>query len=248
MGTDENMKFKYSLTQMIFILGYLGLILFGVIFNSPSESNVKTTVNNQKDYNLATLVDNKGHFLVYNKNKYEVWIDLEFMKKRNEYWNNKSTLNSKYSDDELGNKKFLFWGVYDTEEEAKESLGDMRRFANIYVNQERVYNNLFSYDSLIGNYKTTQYGIEKYLHENGLLKEKSTIRLSLDNELQNYLYYELKKTVEEKKANGAVAIVMDTKTGKIRASVSIYPWNLGYMGYIEPVSYTHLTLPTILRV
>ncbi|SDC49686.1 cell division protein FtsI (penicillin-binding protein 3) [Geotoga petraea] len=236
MGTDENMKFKYSLTQMIFILGYLGLILFGVIFNSPSESNVKTTVNNQKDYNLATLVDNKGHFLVYNKNKYEVWIDLEFMKKRNEYWNNKSTLNSKYSDDELGNKKFLFWGVYDTEEEAKESLGDMRRFANIYVNQERVYNNLFSYDSLIGNYKTTQYGIEKYLHENGLLKEKSTIRLSLDNELQNYLYYELKKTVEEKKANGAVAIVMDTKTGKIRASVSIYPWNLGYMGYIEPGS------------
>lgn len=235
METGDIMKFKYSFAQILFILGYLSLILFGVIFNSPNNKVMNNNKNENKN-NLATLVDSKGHFLVYNKNKYEVWIDLEFMKKRNEYWNNKSFLNEKYSDDEIEGKKFLFWGIYDTEEEAKESLGDMRRYASIYVNQERVYNNLFSYDSLIGNYQNTQYGIERYLYDSGLLTNRDTIKLSLDNKLQNYLYYELKKTVEERKANGGVAIVMDTQTGKIRASVSIYPWNLGYMGYIEPGS------------
>lgn len=236
MKIGDNMKFKYSLAQIFFILGYLSLILFGVFYNTSVSLDVEGNTNDQNVNNLATLVDNKGHFLVYTKNKYEVWIDLEFMKKRNEYWNNKSILNNKYSDDEIEGKKFLFWGIYDTEEEAKESLGNMRRFASIYVKQERVYNNLFSYDSLIGNYKTSQYGIEKFLYENGMLLKEKTIRLSLDNELQNYLYQELKKTVDERKANGAVALVMDTQTGKIRASVSIYPWNLGYMGYIEPGS------------
>ncbi len=228
------MKFKYSLTQIIFMLGYLVLILFGVFLNTPDLIDVKNNIDNKEK--IATLVDNKGHFLVYNKNKYEVWIDLEFMKRRDEYMDLKHMLNAKYSDDEIEEKKFLFWGIFDTEEEAKESLGHMRKYASIHVNKERVYNNLFSYDSLVGNYQSTQYGIEKYLFDNGDLFNEDTIKLTLDNKLQSYLYQELNKTVKERNASGGVAIVMETDTGKVRASVSIYPWNLGYMGYIEPGS------------
>ncbi|MGM0640257.1 MAG: penicillin-binding transpeptidase domain-containing protein [Thermotogota bacterium] len=230
----DNMKFKYSLTQIIFLLGYLLLILFGVFLNTPSIVDVKNNFDNEEK--IATLVDNKGHFLVYNKNKYEVWIDLEFMKRRDEYMDLKHMLNAKYSDEEIEGKNFLFWGIFDTEEEAKESLGHMRKYASIHVNKERVYNNLFSYDSLIGNYQSTQYGIEKYLFDNGELFKNESIKLSLDNKLQSYLYQELNQTVKNRNANGGVAIVMETKTGKIRASASIYPWNLGYMGYIEPGS------------
>lgn len=228
------MKFKYSLTQIMFLLGYIVLIVFGVFLNTPSLGDEKNKIDTENK--MATLVDDKGHFLVYNKNKYEVWIDLDFMKRRHEYMDLKFKLNKKYDDGELEGKKYLFWGVFNTEEEAKESLGPMRKYGSIYINKERVYNNLFSYDSLIGNYQKTQYGIEKYLFDNGMLSNNDTIKLSLDNKLQSYLYQELNKTVKERKANGGVAIVMETNTGKIKASVSIYPWNLGYMGYIEPGS------------
>nr|WP_303048800.1 penicillin-binding transpeptidase domain-containing protein [Marinitoga sp. 1154] len=42
--------------------------------------------------------------------------------------------------------------------------------------------------------------------------------------------------ITEQNAEGGTVIIMETQTGKIRAVVSHYPWNMAFMGYIEPGS------------
>jgi len=54
--------------------------------------------------------------------------------------------------------------------------------------------------------------------------------------MQQIAYEELQNTVKKESAEGGIVVVMESKTGKIKASVSLYPWNIAYMGYIEPGS------------
>ncbi len=51
--------------------------------------------------------------------------------------------------------------------------------------------------------------------------------------MQQIAYEELLNTVKKESAEGGVIVVMDSKTGKIKSSVSLYPWNIAYMGYIR---------------
>ncbi len=62
------------------------------------------------------------------------------------------------------------------------------------------------------------------------------IRLSIDIDLQRICFTEIKKAVEENKAIAGGVIVMETKTGKIRAIVTTRDWNDTVMGYFEPGS------------
>jgi len=194
---------------------------------------LSTTLQSEK---LATLVDDKGHFLVTNEEKFEAWIDLEFMKRRNKYYQYKFLLNQKFNDEELKDKKFLKWGTYETYAEAYLDLGVLNNFSRIYPVNIRVYNEIFSLPQVLGKIDKTVYGIEPFLYEKKLLESNDTIRLSIDLKMQQIAYEEVSKAVEKEGAEGGIAIIMETNTGKIKASASIYPWNIGYMGYIEPGS------------
>lgn len=232
----KNMKLKFLLIRTMLASLYIVLIFVGVFFNYNLKPSVPEEYSEDINKKLATLVDSKGHFLVYNRKKYEAWVDLDFMKRRNKYRDLKYVLNQRFSDKELEEKKYIKWGFYDTYKEAVDDLGYLKRFSNIHTINDRIYNDLFSYSQLIGKIDKTEYGIEPYLYENNILQGKEKIKLSLDTNLQKFLYDSLNEVVKERQADGAVAIIMETKTGKIKASVSLYPWNMGYMGYIEPGS------------
>lgn len=222
----------------IFVFGflYVFLIFLTFIYNNSLSKDFEELASILESPEYALLLDSEGNTLVYNQKKYEAWIDLDFMKKRKEYEKNKYLLNQRFNEEQMQNKKFLKWGVYDTYEEAYMDLGVLNKFSNIYPVTQRVYNELFNLDQLIGKIGKTTYGIEPFLLEKGLLENQDEIRLSIDLELQKIVYQELLKAVEKESAEGGTAIIMESNTGKIKASVSLYPWNIAYMGYIEPGS------------
>ena len=62
------------------------------------------------------------------------------------------------------------------------------------------------------------------------------VRMAIDLDLQRAIYKELLNHVKKHKATCGHVIVMESKTGKIRAMVTTSNWNDIVMGYIEPGS------------
>jgi len=62
------------------------------------------------------------------------------------------------------------------------------------------------------------------------------IRLTIDMEFQRTCYEEILKAREQNQAVSVGAIVMETKTGRIRAMVTTRSWNDAVLGYFEPGS------------
>ncbi|WP_041082192.1 penicillin-binding protein [Thermotoga profunda] len=62
------------------------------------------------------------------------------------------------------------------------------------------------------------------------------VKLSLDIDIQRICYREIQKAVQENKALAGGVVIMETKTGKIRAMVTTRDWNDIVMGYFEPGS------------
>lgn len=62
------------------------------------------------------------------------------------------------------------------------------------------------------------------------------VRLTIDIDFQRICYEEIQKAVEQNKALAGGVIMMETKTGKIRAMVTTRDWNDTILGYFEPGS------------
>jgi len=230
------MKHKWLTFTFLFLSGYIFLIIITFVYNNSLIKDFHELSTSLVTKKYPELVDYNGNIIVYNQEKYEAWIDLDFMKLQNNFKENKYLLNQRFSDEELENIKFLKWGTYDTYEEAYIDLGILNKYSRIYPVTQRVYNELFSLDLLIGKTDKTTYGIEPFLLENGLLNTPEPVSLSIDLKMQQIAYEELQKTVKKESAEGGIVLIMESKTGKIKSSVSLYPWNIGYMGYIEPGS------------
>ncbi|HOJ89161.1 MAG TPA: penicillin-binding protein [Pseudothermotoga sp.] len=61
-------------------------------------------------------------------------------------------------------------------------------------------------------------------------------KLTIDIDTQRICYTEIQKAVEENKALAGGVILMETKTGKIRAMATTRDWNDAILGYFEPGS------------
>ena len=156
------MSFKQRIFSLVLFLSYICLLVIIFIYNNPLEKDFKELSTTLQSEKLATLVDDKGHFLVTNEEKFEAWIDLEFMKRRNKYYQYKFLLNQKFNDEELKDKKFLKWGTYGTYAEAYLDLGVLNKFSRIYPVNIRVYNEIFSLPQVLGKIDKTVYGIEPF--------------------------------------------------------------------------------------
>ncbi|MFY9357012.1 MAG: hypothetical protein WAO60_03850 [Defluviitoga tunisiensis] len=221
------MSFKQKVFSIVLFLSYIFLLVIIFVYNNPLEKDFQELASTLQDKKIATLVDDKGHFIVTNEEQFEAWIDLDFMKRRNKYYQYKFLLNQRFNDDELKDKKFLKWGTYETYAQAYLDLGVLNKFSRIYPINVRIYNDIFSLPQVIGKLDKTIYGIEPFLYENKLLEKSETIKLSLDLKMQQIAYEEVLDAVKKEGAEGGIAIIMETNTGKIKASASIYPWNIG---------------------
>ncbi|AKI97881.1 penicillin-binding transpeptidase domain-containing protein [Kosmotoga pacifica] len=93
-----------------------------------------------------------------------------------------------------------------------------------------------SYDNVLrgkkdGYVRKTLTGTLKVNPEDG-----NDVYLSIDLDLQKMVYDVLSKGVRKNKADGGIAILMESKTGKILAYANTYDWDVGLMGIFEPGS------------
>ncbi|WP_129408755.1 penicillin-binding transpeptidase domain-containing protein [Marinitoga lauensis] len=157
-------------------------------------------------------------------------------KKRNKFDKLKSQLSAFLKEKDF-EKPYVLLGKYDDILELKTYIPEsILRYCRIYKTYERNYNTSYDLRKNIGENGKTEYGIEQFLSKNNLLDSKKEIRLSLDLKMQKIAYEELRKMIKAQNAEGGTVIIMETKTGKVRAVVSDYPWNMAFMGYIEPGS------------
>ncbi|MDY6895788.1 MAG: hypothetical protein SVO01_10295, partial [Thermotogota bacterium] len=198
------MKHKWLTFTFLFLSGYVFLIILTFVYNNPLAKDFNEFSTSLENNKYSELVDCNGNLIVYNQEKYEAWIDLGFMKSKNDFKKNKYLLNQRFSDDEIENIKFLKWGTYNTYEEAYIDLGILNKYSRIYPVTQRVYNELFSLDLLIGKMNKTSYGIELFLLENGILNSQKTISFSIDLKMQQIAYEELLNTVKKESAEGGI--------------------------------------------
>ncbi|SHE28514.1 cell division protein FtsI (penicillin-binding protein 3) [Marinitoga hydrogenitolerans DSM 16785] len=225
---------RRRLTLITIIILYLVLISY-VLFLKSYEVNESYKIN-ESSKKLATLTDEKGRIIAVDKTIYEVWLDLETIKKRDKLEKLESQLN-RFLKKEDYKKTHVLLGKYSDILELKTYIPDsILRYSRIYKTYERIYNTSYDLRKNVGEKGKTEYGIEPFLYEMGLLDSKERIKLSLDLKLQKIAYEELSDMISEQNAEGGTVIIMETKTGKIRAAVSNYPWNMAFMGYIEPGS------------
>ncbi|MDK2906536.1 MAG: hypothetical protein PWQ66_497, partial [Petrotoga sp.] len=196
------MKHKWLFFTFFFLSGYVFLIILTFVYNNPLAKDFNEFSASLENNKYSELVDSNGNLIVYNQQKYEAWIDLGFMKLQNDFKRNKYILNQRFSDDQIENIKFLKWGTYDTYEEAYIDLGILNKYSRIYPVTQRIYNELFSLDLLVGKANKTSYGIEPFLLDNGVLNSQKTTSLSIDLKMQQIAYEELLNTVKKESAEG----------------------------------------------
>lgn len=225
---------RNRLTLLIIIFLYLTIISY-ILFLEPYKLDINNKVN-ESGRKLATLTDKEGRIVAIDKVIYEAWLDLKTIKKRNKLDDLKGQLD-RFLEEKDYQRDFILLGEFQDILELKTYIPrSILKYVNIYRTYERNYNTSYDLRKNIGEKDKTEYGIEPFLFENGLLDNKSEVRLSIDLRMQKIAYEELSNMINLQNAEGGTVIIIETKTGKVRAAVSHYPWNMAFMGYIEPGS------------
>ncbi|GAB6188565.1 penicillin-binding protein [Marinitoga arctica] len=225
--------FRNRLTLLIIIFLYLTIISY-ILFLKPYTLNANNKIN-ENGKKLATLTDREGRIIAVDKVVYEAWLDLKTIKRRNKLNDLKIQLDNLLKDSDY-QKNYVLLGRFQDILELKTYISrNILKYVNIYKTYERNYNTSYDLRKNIGEKNKTEYGIEPFLFEKGLLNQNE-IKLSIDLKMQKIAYEELSNMINVQNAEGGTVIIMETKTGKIRAAVSHYPWNMAFMGYIEPGS------------
>ncbi|AEX86383.1 cell division protein FtsI/penicillin-binding protein 2 [Marinitoga piezophila KA3] len=224
---------RIRLTFLVIIILYVFIISYVLFLNV--ENSKSSYVINEKNKKTATLLDSKGRIIAIDKPIYEVWLDLKTIRKRGKMDKMKMLLSRYVSEKDL-QRDFVDLGQYEDMLEVKTYIpAEILKYSRIYKTYQRIYNTSYGMRKNIGEINKTEYGIEPYLKNNNMIN-KSEIKLTIDLKMQRIAYEELSKTIKEQDAVGGTVIIMETKTGKIRAVASNYPYNMAFMGYVEPGS------------
>lgn len=157
-----------------------------------------------------------------------------------------------------GTKSFMLLGTSPTNEEMMRKITPLtKRYISLEMQRERLTFKEYGLDRIIGSLDkggVPLNGLELQYDEilsgkkDGLIRRTLTgakreepingsdIYLSIDIDLQRMVYEELQKTVEKNMADGGLAILLDSKTGKVLSYAGTYNWDLGLMGIFEPGS------------
>ncbi|MFW6121774.1 MAG: peptidoglycan D,D-transpeptidase FtsI family protein, partial [Petrotogales bacterium] len=158
----------------------------------------------------------------------------------------------------LGNKSFLLLGSYENMENLSEKLSpNIRKYVSIEMSTRRLSYSGYGVEKIIGSYKKGQnptQGIEVSYNDLLAGKEDGTIRrtltqtvemppengsdvyLSIDLDIQKMIYEEVERAVKRNNADGGLALLMESNSGKIMAYANTFPWDTGLMGIVEPGS------------
>ncbi|MGC9321366.1 MAG: penicillin-binding transpeptidase domain-containing protein [Kosmotogaceae bacterium] len=155
-------------------------------------------------------------------------------------------------------KNFLLLGTTPTNDEMQRKITPItKRYISLEMQRERLSFSEYGLDRILGkldkggvplNGIELSYNEQLSGKEDGLIRKTltSTVReeprngsdvyLSIDIDIQKMIYEELFSTVEKNMADGGVALLVESKTGKIIAYAGTYDWDVGLMGIFEPGS------------
>ena len=155
-------------------------------------------------------------------------------------------------------KNFLLLGTTPTNDEMQRKITPItKRYISLEMQRERLSFSEYGLDRILGkldkggvplNGIELSYTEELSGKEDGLIRRTltSTVReeptngsdvyLSIDIDIQKMVYEELLSTVEKNMADGGVALLVESKTGKVLAYPGTYDWDVGLMGIFEPGS------------
>ncbi|HDG61872.1 MAG TPA: penicillin-binding protein 2, partial [Thermotoga sp.] len=167
--------------------------------------------------------------------------------------------------DDVLNRKIVKLGESEERDDILRKIPiDLFPYVNISLEYRRSKINEFGVGVIVGSVVNGKgkYGVEGYFDDilrgkkRGKLKVKiygtlkiqpevveyvppvngKDVRIAIDLDLQRAIYKELLDHVRKHRATCGHVIVMESKTGKIRAMVTTSNWNDIVMGYIEPGS------------
>jgi len=155
-------------------------------------------------------------------------------------------------------RNFLLLGTTPTNDEMQRKITPItKRYISLEMQRERLSFSEYGLDRILGkldkggvplNGIELSYTEELSGKEDGLIRRTltSTVReeptngsdvyLSIDIDIQKMVYEELLSTVEKNMADGGVALLVESKTGKVLAYAGTYDWDVGLMGIFEPGS------------
>jgi cell division protein FtsI (penicillin-binding protein 3) len=158
----------------------------------------------------------------------------------------------------LKTTRFMLLGNYETMENLSKKLSpNIRKFVSVEMTTERLSYSGYGIEKIIGSFKKGQeptQGVEASYNELLSGKEDGTIKrtltqtiekpaengddvyLTIDLDIQKMIYQKVENAVEEHNADGGVALLMESNTGKIVAYANTFPWDTGLMGIFEPGS------------
>jgi len=155
-------------------------------------------------------------------------------------------------------KNFLLLGTTPTNDEMQRKITPItKRYISLEMQRERLSFSEYGLDRILGkldkggvplNGIELSYNEQLSGKEDGLIRRTLTntvreeprngsdVYLSVDIDIQKMIYEELLSTVEKNMADGGVALLVESKTGKIIAYAGTYDWDVGLMGIFEPGS------------
>jgi len=251
---------KQKKTYKSEILEYRLYILFSVFFSlilifsisifsisiQPSNFNEYKKVDLNSLFSRRNIVDRNGQLIATNMNSYHAGIKPSLIKNKENF-----ILNIKLNFPEiylpklkknLLNKKYFYLKkrLTDQEKNKLQSFGQKGIIFEPY--QGRVYPQGQLFSHVLGQTDDNNYGIsgiEKFFDKelNNRKKKNDPLFLTLDTNMQFLIKTELKKAMQDFKANAAGGLLMNVNNGEILSLVSLPDYNLNIRKDISDPKY-----------
>jgi len=246
-GNNKNINIRFNRVAFIFFVFFIISIIYTIHLLHLGSRNPNDIIDNKpKIYNKlkrADITDRNGNFLAKTVSSIDIGINpIEIIDQK------KLLLNLKYifpnKDYQLIQSKFnknkFFWfekKISDENYEKIMMLGDKSIKPEEKLTRVYPQKNLFSH--IIGQIDDDNNGIsglEKSL-DNQLKKNKNTIKLTVDKDIQFLIRQELIKYSQIFRAKGSAAILMNVNNGEIISLVSVPDFDPNQRKKITDVNY-----------
>ncbi|MDA9091821.1 penicillin-binding protein 2 [Pelagibacteraceae bacterium] len=240
--SDERLYVLFSVFFSLILIFSISIISISV---QPSNFNEHKEVNKNSLTLRRDIVDRNGVLIARNINTYHAAIKPNLIKNKENFiikiklnFPEISTSDLKQS---INNKKYFYLKKRLTEEEKNRlwSLGEKGIIIEPF--QSRVYPHGQLFSHVLGQIDDDNYGIsgiEKYFNKE--LKNNKTINplsLTLDTNIQFLIKSELKKAMNNFKANASGGLLMNVNNGEVLSLVSLPDYNVNIRNDISDLKY-----------
>ncbi len=241
--SDERLYVLFSVFFSLILIFSISILTISV---QPSNFQVYKEIGQNSLILRRDVVDRNGELIARNINSYHAAIKPNLIKNKENF-----VLNIKLNFPEISlpklrinlkNKKYFYLKKRLTEEEKNKLWSFGEKGIIIEPFQRRVYPQGKLFSHILGQIDDDNYGIsgiEKFFDINLTDKKKinDSLFLTLDTNIQFLIKTELKKAMNDFKANAAGALLMDVTNGEVLSLVSLPDYNVNVRKDLTDLKY-----------